>query len=357
MTELTAKDKAGIRRKLLAWYDRAARDLPWRRTRDPYAIWLSEIMLQQTRVEQGIPYFHRFLEAFPSVEALAQAPADRVLKAWEGLGYYSRARNLHKAAQVVAREHGGIFPRTVEALNRLPGVGRYTAGAIASIAYGVPAPVLDGNVKRILSRLFNVSTAIDDHATTQALWARAEALVPRNAPGEFNQALMDLGATVCTPRNPRCDACPVATHCRARAEGVQEERPVRRPRKPLPKHELVAGIVRRGGKYLLGKRGPNGMLSGLWEFPGGAVLPGESHADALRRILRDQLGIEVRVLGLVASVDHGYSHMKVNLTAYRCELVSGVVRPTVHEAVEWVPRSRLGQYAFPMVNRKFLHLV
>jgi A/G-specific adenine glycosylase len=356
MTELTPHEIAAFRRALLRWYRREARDLPWRRRTDPYAIWISEIMLQQTRVDQAIPYYHRFMGAFPTVEALAQASGERVLKAWEGLGYYSRARHLHAAAQAVVREHDGVFPRTIEALTVLPGIGRYTAGAIASIAFGVRAPVLDGNVKRILSRVYDVETSIDDHGTTQTLWERADGLVPKASPGAFNQALMDLGATVCIPRAPRCGECPVRGQCRAFARGTQDERPVRRARKSVPRHELVGAAIAHEGRYLFGKRPPNGLLSGLWELPNGTVQPGETHGVALRRVVQEQLGVKVSVGGLLASVDHTYSHMKVKLTVYRCE-IQGVPRPFAHVSLKWIAPAQFHRYPFPMVNRKFLHLL
>lgn len=347
----------GIRRNLLAWYRREARDLPWRRTRDPYAIWLSEILLQQTRVEQGIPFYERFLKAFPTVADLAAADEEHVLKAWEGLGYYARARHMHKAAKLIVSERGGRLPATVEEWQTLPGVGRYSAGAIVSIAHGRRAPILDGNVKRVLARLLDLEESIDDHATTQAMWDRAERLVPAKDPGAFNQSLLDLGATICVPRTPRCHACPVRRHCLAFARGTQEHRPVRRERKPRPFHETVGAVIRRNGQFLLAKRPANGLLSGLWEFPGGRVEPGETHQQALRRLLRELFGIEVKVRGLIASTEHGYSHMKVRLTVYRCDIVEGTPRPANHARVKWVPRARLSQYALPNVNRKILHLV
>lgn len=357
MKEFSDKDVRGIRRGLLAWYRREARDLPWRRTRDPYAIWLSEIMLQQTRVEQGLPFYLRFLEAFPTVAHLAAAHEDRVLKVWEGLGYYARARNMHRAAQAIVSERGGRLPETVEEWMTLPGVGRYSAGAIVSIAYGRRAPIVDGNVKRVLSRLLDVEESIDDHATTQRMWDRAERLVPPGDPGAFNQALMDLGATVCVPRSPRCGECPVCAHCAAYRAGTQEERPVRKERKPLPSYEEVAAAIRHNGRYLLAKRPASGLLSGLWEFPGGRVASGETHETALKRLIREQLGIEVKIGGMVAEVDHGYSHMKVHLTLYRCEILEGTPRLNGHSELKWVPRAQFGRYAFPNVNRKILHLL
>ncbi|MBX7251062.1 MAG: A/G-specific adenine glycosylase, partial [Candidatus Promineofilum sp.] len=215
---------------LLSWWDANRADLPWRRTQDPYAIWIAEVMLQQTQIAAVVPYYERWLARFPTVAALAAAPLDDVLKQWEGLGYYSRARHLHAAAQRIVADHGGRLPDTLEELLRLPGVGRYTAGAVASIAYGVRAPVLDGNVIRVLSRLFDVAEDVTRPETRARLWALAEALVPAERPGDYNQALMELGQVICVPQRPRCLLCPLRDDCLARQRGTQLERPVRPPR-------------------------------------------------------------------------------------------------------------------------------
>jgi len=346
-----------IQRALLGWFEAEARDLPWRRTRDPYLIWLSEVILQQTRVDQGLPYYERFVEAFPTVQALASAPEDAVLKRWEGLGYYTRARNLHKAAKHVVEEYGGHLPRQPELLQLLPGVGKYTAGAIASIAFGVRAPVVDGNVKRVLARLFDIDSPIDDVATDRGLWTIAESLVPAKNPGDFNQSLMELGARICTPKAPLCEACPVAKHCQARRAGTQLARPVRHARKAVPHKEIVVACIEREGLYLLGKRPPSGLLGGLWEFPGGKLEPGETHAEALVRECREELGITVRVGGMVACVKHAYTHLHVTLNVYRCTLTKGKPKPKAHTELRWVAATDFDDYAFPKGNHKFLKLL
>jgi len=352
--DLSSKDRAGFRRRLLAWFRRNARNLPWRRTRDPYRIWVSEILLQQTRIEAVIPYYNRFIETFPTVAALAAAGQDEVLKAWEGLGYYSRARHLHAAARILVDECGGRFPKTSEGWRKLPGVGPYTAAAVASIAFGEPAPALDGNVQRVLARLFAVTSRIDKSATRRHLRWLAEALISPKAPGDFNQAMMDLGASICTPKRPRCRECPVRRYCRAYATGRQEDLPVRRAGKAIPHHEIVAAVIRKNGRFLLGKRPEGGMLAGLWEFPGGKVEPGETHEQALVREVKEETGIEVRVGGRIATVDHAYSHFTIRLHAYACEHVAGKPRKLYHTELKWVPRSRLKRYALPAANRKFL---
>lgn len=344
-------------RNLLDWYSEEARDLPWRRTRDPYCLWLSEIILQQTRVDQGLPYYERFVRRFPNVQELAAASLDEVLKLWEGLGYYTRARNLHRCAQVVVERHDGVFPDNAAGLLTLPGIGRYTAGAIASMAFDEPAPILDGNVIRVLSRIYDLEDCVDDAGTRKHLWDLASGLVSAKSPGAFNQALMELGACVCTPREPICGTCPVRRQCRARRRGMQADRPVRRKKKPVPHHEVVVGAIRRDGHYLLGKRPPEGLLGGLWEFPGGKVEQGETHAEALKRELREELGIGVSVGGLIATVKHAYTHFKITLSVYRCDVQTGEPRAVSHDALEWVAPEDFGKYAFPKANQKFLGLL
>jgi A/G-specific adenine glycosylase len=346
-----------IRRALLAWYGRNARELPWRSTHDPYAVWVSEIMLQQTRIDQGTPYFTRFIAAFPTVQALAAASEDAVLKQWEGLGYYSRARNLHRAAKTVVSGHEGAFPQTAEGWRALPGVGRYTAGAIASIAFNEPVPVLDGNVKRVLARLFDIAQPIDQSSTEQRLWALVEALVSPRRPGDFNQAMMELGAMVCVPKAPLCTTCPLRKVCRSAARGTQTERPVKRKKGATPHYEIVVAAIEKNGRFLLGKRPPNGLLGGLWEFPGGKVQARETHEQALEREIREELGVDIRVGGLAAVVNHAYSHFKVTLNVYRCTLESGTPQPKSHIALKWVPRAHFDRYAFPKANHKFLDVL
>lgn len=337
--------------------------MPWRRRPgtsekpDPFRVWLSEVMLQQTRVDQALPYFERFLQTFPTVGALAAATTDEVLKRWEGLGYYSRARNLHRAAQIVQKRHGGRLPETVKELRNLPGIGPYTANAIASIAFGQRAPVVEGNVVRVLARVFNVKEPVNDAAMRRRLWGIAEGLVPKKSPGDFNQALMELGARICTPRAPKCSACPLCGLCEARAAGVEDVRPVRLPKTRIPRHEIVVAVIKRHGRYLLGKRPSKGLLGGLWEFPGGKVRRGESHRRALIREIREEIGLGVKVGELIASARHAYSHFTVTLHVYRCTPVRGRPKPCFHTALRWVPKAHFSRYAFPKANHKFLNLL
>ena len=349
--------KTPFRRRLLAWYRKEARDLAFRGETDPYKVWVSEIILQQTRVDQGTPYINRFLKSFPTLRHLDRADLDDVLKLWEGLGYYARARNLHKAARKVVRELDGHLPATAKEWEDLPGVGRYTAGAIASIALGEKVPVLDGNVKRVLARLLDLDASVDEPPTVRLLWDTMAHLVQGRAPGDFNQAMMELGARVCTPKSPVCGKCPVRTECKARIAGTQLLRPVRSKKRAVPHHEIVVAAVKKNGRYLLGKRPPKGLLGGLWEFPGGKVERGESHDAALIRELKEELGITVQPGALVASVDHAYSHFRVTLNVYACKQVSGTPRPNAHTELKWVRPSEFEKLAFPKANHKFLHLL
>jgi A/G-specific adenine glycosylase len=303
-----------VRRALLRWYRRERRDLPWRRTRDPYRIWLSETMLQQTRVDTVIPYYERFLERFPSVEALATADEQDVLKEWAGLGYYARARNLKRAAETVVRDHGGALPRDPDALRALPGVGRYTAGALLSIAFRERAGIVDGNVRRVLSRW----TADPDLGDARA-WALAEALVPARSPDDFNQALMELGATVCTPRAPRCGACPVPSLCRAAASDDPEAFPRARKR-PTPRPvAALAALVERGDRILMVRRPSQGLLGGMWELPS---LEGDD-ADALVASIAERTGLHTAAPERVGNVRHGFTHRALTLTLLRLKPESG----------------------------------
>ncbi|MBN2327832.1 MAG: A/G-specific adenine glycosylase [Candidatus Omnitrophica bacterium] len=342
-----------IRRSILAWFRKNKRDLPWRKTGDPYAVWLSEIMLQQTRVETVIPYYNRFLKAYPTVHHLAGANEDHVLKLWEGLGYYRRALNLHQTAKIVAKDYEGVFPGTVDELQALPGIGRYTAGAIASIAFGVRAPVLDGNVKRVLSRLYAVKERIDRSDVLKRLWQIAGELVSPRSPGNFNQGIMELGARICLPQNPLCGGCPVKQCCEAFLHHCPQNFPVQKAKKTLPHYEVVAAAIYKRGRFLLGKRPPGGMLGGLWEFPGGKVEAGETHEQALKREIMEEMGIGIEIGEHVLTVDHGYSHYTVSIHLYRCSHIDGRPRALYHSEIKWTPKSQFNRYSFPAANIKF----
>lgn len=342
---------------LLAWYADHAADLPWREDQDAYRVWLSEIMLQQTQVATVIPYFHRFLDAFPTVHDLASASQDVVLKQWEGLGYYSRARNLHRTAQIVSRDLAGQFPVTVDGLLKLPGVGRYTAGAIASIAFDQRAPVLDGNVIRVFSRLFDIQDDVSQTATQKQLWSIAEDLVPQDTPGDYNQALMELGRTICKPKSPSCDGCPIAAHCAAYAAGVQEERPIKKKKAPIPHYDVTAGLVRNHeGHLLITKRPEDKMFGGMWEFPGGKQEPDEPLDACLRRELMEELGIRVQVGDYFVRVRQAFTHFKITLHVFECTLHEDSADPECIDCTDfvWVAENDLDQFAFSRADRKVI---
>lgn len=359
MTEATVE---GIRSRLLAWYEVEARDLPWRQTSDPYAIWISEVLLQQTQVETARSQYSKFLTRFPSVASLAAASVDDVLKAWEGFGYYRRARNLHAAARVVRDERGGQLPTTVAELRRLPGIGPYTAAAIASIAFGRDAPVLDGNTIRVLSRLRCVAGDPGRAAVRTTLRQVATNLLPPGDASRFNQALMDLGARICVPRPraPRCDACPLSPHCDAHHRGETGSYPQRRARRAIPHVDVVGGVIWDGapfspGAYLLiGRRNENDLLGGLWEFPGGRVEAGESFEEALRRELREELGIQIEVLEPFLKLRHAYTHLRITLHVYHCRHIAGEPRAIDCADWAWASREQLRNYAFSTADRRVI---
>ncbi|RJS18076.1 A/G-specific adenine glycosylase [Corallococcus sp. H22C18031201] len=310
---------AALRGPLLNWYDHGKRDLPWRRTRDPYAIWLSEVMLQQTQVSTVIPYWERFLARFPTVGALASAPLDDVLSGWKGLGYYSRARNLHRAAQEVVSRFQGRLPATAAELLTLPGFGRYTAGAVASIAFGEEAPLVDGNVARVLSRLFEVEGLPGDRAREATLWALAGALVKGERPGDFNQALMEHGATVCRPESPLCLLCPVRAGCLAYAKGRVDELPPAKVRAAPKKLELALAVWPREGKLLFARRAEEGLFGGLWELPTTEVAEDTTDAVALGQ-LASALGTpDLKLVGALGNVRRQLTHRALTLRLLRVE--------------------------------------
>jgi A/G-specific adenine glycosylase len=329
--------------------------MPWRRTRDPYRIWISEVMLQQTRVDQAWAYYERFTEAFPTVEALAAAPLDDLLRQWEGLGYYARARNLHRAAREVVERFGSRVPDEYDAFRSLPGVGPYTAAAVLSIAFGKPYAVLDGNVARVLARVFRVDEDVKDARTRRLLQSLASELLAPADPSAYNQALMEVGATICTPRAPSCPQCPLHAVCRARQAGIQEQYPITTSRPPIPHYDIAVGVVfNDAGEILIQRRPEDAMLGGLWEFPGGKREPGESLEGACRRELREELQIEVAVERLICRISHAYSHFKITLYAYRCRLLSGIPITPEGTPLRWVTLDDLSGYAFPRANRRLI---
>lgn len=338
---------------LLTWYDQNARELPWRGVNDPYAVWVSEIMLQQTRVDTVIPFFQRWMREFPTISDLAQASLQRVLAVWEGLGYYGRARNLHKAAQIIQAEYGGTLPDDMGSLRKLPGIGKYTAGAIASIALGRDEPALDGNIRRVLARIFSMDEPVRSPQGERRLWGLAAAHLPTRKAGDYNQAMMDLGALICTPRKPQCSICPLSHLCQAYAQGIQEALPVI-PRKPtIPHHIVTAAIIRQDDQVLIAQRPTQGLLGGLWEFPGGKVQAGEDLVTCLRREIMEELAAEIAIHEPAGVYQHAYTHFRVTLHAFYCTLIKASQPRTVQvKDLRWVSIPQLFDYPMGKIDRQ-----
>ncbi|MBI9085664.1 MAG: A/G-specific adenine glycosylase [Desulfobacterales bacterium] len=354
---MTAGGLDRLRRRLLAWYGRNARPLPWRQTRDPYPIWVSEVMAQQTQIKTVVPYYHRFMNRFETVGHLAAADSQEVLKTWEGLGYYGRARNLHRAAQVVVDRWNGEIPDDWDQFHSLPGVGDYIASAVLSIAFGRPYAVVDGNVKRVLSRLQKIDIPVNGSGGHRAFQAAAQSLLDPSDSAMFNQAMMELGALICSPRTPKCDACPIRDFCLARKQGMVDLYPRREKRRPVPEYRIALGVVRKNGRVLITRRKPEGLLGGLWEFPGGKLLADEPPEQACARKIREAVNLEVEVTSKIARIRHAYTHFKIVADVFWCRYVSGRVRRNGPVAHQWIRVGEIDQYPFPGANHKFIPLL
>lgn len=345
-----------IAKNLLVWYRAHRRALPWRESSDPYKIWVSEIMLQQTQVKTVIPYYERWLKEFPDVRTLARAKEARVLKLWEGLGYYSRARNLHEGAKLVYQRYAGRLPSNPDEIRKIPGIGRYTAGAILSIAFGKPEPLLDGNVARVLSRLTRLDKPVDAEESRKFLWELAGRLMrekdPQKNPGDFNQALMELGAMICVPAEPACGDCPVQTSCLARRHGDPENYPRKSAKQKTKKVRAVCGIVRSNGKVLLGRRPPRGLWAGLWELPTFRLTAKQAPAPLLEESLL-RSGIAARVTAKRGRIRRAYTNHLENLDIYYCEARDSGGKPDRTDW-RWVPVQSLPRYAFPSAFAKII---
>ena len=342
-----------LRRSLLQWYQKEGRDLPWRQTNNLYAIWVSEVMLQQTQVKTVIPYYQRWLQLFPTVTALAQADLQTVLKAWEGLGYYARARNLHQAAKKIIEHHDGLFPEQLTEVLALPGIGRTTAGGILSAALNQSLAILDGNVKRVLARL--IALPVPPNDALDQLWSLSETLLDPWQSRDFNQAIMDLGAIVCTRSQPRCSHCPWQSHCQAYNKGIQTQLPLRKMSAPLPHKRIgVAVVINDQNQILIDRRPPEGLLGGLWEFPGGKIEANETVEDCIKREILEEIGIEIRVGKSLITIDHAYTHFRVTLYVHLCQYVSGTPRAIECEEVRWVTLEAIDSFPFPKANTQII---
>lgn len=352
--------KREFRRRLLAWYGKSARDLPWRRTADPYAVWVSEVMLQQTQVATVVPYYRRFLAQFPSIASLAAADEQQVLKLWEGLGYYRRARQLHRAAQIICAEHAATFPRDSKVVRQLPGIGRYTAGAILSIAFDAREPILEANTLRLFSRLLAFTGNPQGTLGQQQLWGAATALLPVSAAGQFNQALMELGSQVCLPREPRCGTCPVATLCLAREQGLQNRIPRQRAKPTAEAVREAAVVVCRRNRVLLLRRGPDlARWAGLWDFPRFAFV--EHPEAASRRWLADQVavqaGVRIEPGELLATLKHTVTRFCITLDCYLAKYVGIAGRKATRPETRWVSPRDLDDLPLNTTGRKLARLL
>ncbi len=340
--------------RLLAWFAENGRRLPWRTAgrRDPYQVWIAEVMLQQTRVPTVIPYFQRFIRLFPDVSALAQAELDAVLKAWEGLGYYARARHAHAAARRMMERHAGQVPAERGALLALPGIGEYIAHAVLSLAFGQDYLAVDANVRRVLARWMGLDQPLRERGAESALRAFGERILPAGRAGAFNEALMDLSALICVSKSPTCGICPIRESCQAHLQGRQEVIPMRSPRRRVPHYDVSAAVIWQDGKVLLAQRLEEGMLGGLWEFPGGTREAGESLEECLRREIQEELGMEIAVGEHLISVPHAYTHKRITLHAFHCRPVRGIPQKLEVKDWRWVAPAEVMQYPLSVVDQR-----
>jgi A/G-specific adenine glycosylase len=344
-------------KKLINWFKKNQRDLPWRTSPTPYMTWISEIMLQQTQVQQVDPYFRRFLGQFPDMLTLAKTPLGKVLKTWEGMGYYSRARHLHQTAQILVSRFEGNIPSHYEELLKLPGIGRSTAGAILSLAFGQSWPVLDGNIRRVLIRFFYINQDPGKRETINYLWKLASQILPSKNAGLFNEALMELGAVICTPKNPGCPTCPLQRGCRGLLSGQPAALPLKRPKRRIPHFDVTAAVIRKGKKILITQRPTKGLLGGLWEFPGGKKEPSESLEECLKREIREELNIEIEVGECFIKVPHAYSHFRITLYCFFCRRLKGRLTPLEVMDYRWVFPEELDRFPFPRADQKVIEFL
>lgn len=356
-TSASPSKRRSIQTKVRVWFKNNARDLPWRHTRDPYRIWVSEVMLQQTQVSTVVPYYLKFLERFPTLESLAAASQDEVLKMWQGLGYYRRAIHLHRAARVLVKRFYGRVQSDAASLRQLPGVGRYIAGAIQSFAFDLPAPILEANSARVLCRLFALRGPLNAAHNQKRLWELSEQLLPRRHAGLHNQAIMELGALVCVAGRPRCERCPLARVCAANTRHIADQLPETRARPKFIDVQDAAAIIRRRGRVLIVQRPTHERWGGLWELPRTTVATNESPQDAILSFVHERLGLKIQLGCKVFTVKHGVTHHRITLSCYESRCVAGRVRANGYAAHRWVQPDRLGEFAYSSPQRKVIEAI
>ena len=341
-------------KSLLDWFQSEQRAMPWRSNPKPYYVWVSEIMLQQTQVATVIPYFERFIKSFPTVYDLAKADEQRVLKAWEGLGYYSRARNLHKGAKLVVSEYNGQLPQTYEGLQAIPGIGPYCAAAISSIAFELSVPVVDGNVLRVFARFWGIFDDIRQAKLREVFFQKLSPYIQTAKPSDFNQAIMELGALVCKPKAPNCNSCPLSLSCFAFLENKIDDLPFKSKAKPVPHYNIAVAIIVKNGQFLIGRRHEKQMLGGLWEFPGGKQKENETLEETAIREVKEETNLSVSIQHQFSAIKHAYTHFKITLTAFLCSYESGKEEAKSATELKWVTLKQLDNYPFPKANSKII---
>ena len=356
-SDRSKKNIIQIQQSLIRWYKKQGRDLPWRKTRDPYKIWVSEIMLQQTQVETVIPYYKRFLKTFPTPHLLSKAPLENVLKIWQGLGYYSRARNLHRGAKHVVKEWKGVLPVQEKDLLLIPGIGRSTAGALLSLAFDIPTPILDGNVKRVLCRLYAIQDDMKTSHVQKRLWVLSQELTPSKDVHSYTQAIMDLGATVCTPRVPNCALCPLKKYCSAFRKNLQNQIPVRTGKKAIPHRHFALGLIKNRGRLLIMRRPEKGLLGGLWGFPHYQREGKKSFPESLQRGVLKEFGVSIQARTKLGIVQHTFSHFRMSMHLFSCRLEGHGGRTDPKSTKKWIFPSQMERYPFSTADRKVIRIL
>lgn len=346
-----------FRQALHDWFRVHQRQLPWRETKNPYFIWISEVMLQQTQVKKVLGYYENFIRQFPTIQSLARTDLQDVLKAWEGMGYYARARNLHKASQIIINEMHGIIPADYETFRKLPGAGDYISAAVLSLAFDKPYAVVDGNVKRVIARLLRINAPINTASAQKIFREKADMLLDQRQAGAFNQAMMELGALICRPQNPSCLACPVADLCETFKANEQARFPVTIPSRKIPEYRISVAVIFQKGRVLITQRKPDGLLGGLWEFPGGQQLEGESAELACIRSIKEQINLTIEVLDFLTFVNHAYSHFKIHVNVFRCRVTSGNVLLNGPADFRWIRLNEIDRFPVHVAHHKFIPML